>query len=183
MIKDSAHNYGIVSILLHWLSAVILIFLFALGIYMTGLSYYDEWYHKGPALHISLGILLFFATLLRLFWRKTNTTPQDLSPGKAANLAAKLIKIFLYILIFIVPITGYLITTAEGQAADVFGWFGVPASIELEANRVDLAGEIHEYAAWLIIIIATLHAGAALLHHFVFKDKTLKRMIFPNVKP
>ncbi len=183
MLKDSTHNYGIVSILLHWLSAVTLIFLFALGVYMTGLGYYDEWYHKGPALHISLGILIFFATLLRLLWRKTNTTPQDLSPGKAANLTAKLIKIFLYILIFIVAISGYLITTAEGQAADVFGWIGVPASIELEANQVDLAGEIHEYAAWLIIIIATLHAVAALLHHFVFKDKTLKRMIFPNLKP
>jgi cytochrome b561 len=86
-------------------------------------------------------------------------------------------------LIFIVAITGYLITTAEGQAAQVFNWFGLPASIELNADQVDLAGEIHEYAAWLIIIIATLHAGAALLHHFVFKDKTLKRMIFPNLKP
>ena len=68
MIKDTTKNYGIISILLHWVSAVTIIFLFALGVYMTGLSYYDDWYHKGPALHISLGILLFFATLLRLVW-------------------------------------------------------------------------------------------------------------------
>jgi cytochrome b561 len=115
-----------------------------------------------------------------LIWRKANTTPENLSTHKSANLAAKLIKIFLYILIFVVAITGYFITTAEGQAAEVFNWFGLPASIELEADQVDLAGEIHEYASWLIIIIATLHAGAALLHHFVFKDRTLKRMLFPK---
>jgi cytochrome b561 len=180
MIKDTTKNYGIVSILLHWVSAVTIIFLFALGVYMTGLSYYDDWYHKGPALHISLGILLFFATVLRLVWRKTNITPEDLSPQKPARLAAKLIKIFLYVLIFAVSITGYLITTAEGQAAEVFNWFGLPASFELNPDQVDIAGEIHEYAAWLIIIIATLHAGAALLHHFVFKDRTLKRMLFPK---
>jgi cytochrome b561 len=180
MIKDTTKNYGIVSIILHWISAFTIIFLFALGVYMTGLSYYDDWYHKGPALHISLGILLFFATLLRLIWRKTNITPENLSPHKSANLAATLIKIFLYILIFVVAITGYFITTAEGQAAEVFNWFGLPASIELKADQVDLAGEIHEYASWLITIIATLHAGAALLHHFVFKDRTLKRMLFPK---
>jgi cytochrome b561 len=86
----------------------------------------------------------------------------------------------LYLLIFIVAITGYLITTAEGQAASVFEWFGIPATIQLTAAQVDLAGEIHEYGAWLIILIATLHAAAALMHHFVFKDRTLKRMIFPK---
>lgn len=180
MLKDSAQTYGIVSIFLHWLSAISIIFLFALGIYMTDLGYYDEWYHKGPALHISVGILLFFATLLRLLWRTNNTTPKDLSLNNTTKIAAKTIKIVIYFLIFILAITGYLITTAEGQAAQVFDWFGLPACIELHADQVDLAGEIHEYAAWLMIIIATLHAGAALLHHFVFKDKTLTRMIFPK---
>jgi cytochrome b561 len=180
MLKDTSQSFGIISIIFHWFSAITIIFLFALGVYMTGLGYYDEWYHKGPALHISIGILLFFATLLRLIWRKANIKPVNLSHNKPANIVATLIKIFLYCLIFIVAITGYLITTAEGQAAEVFNWFGIPASIELNADQVDLAGEIHEYAAWLIIIIATLHAGAALMHHFVFKDRTLKRMIFPK---
>lgn len=180
MLKDSTQGFGLISVLLHWLSAVAIIFLFALGIYMTGLSYYDDWYHKGPSLHISIGLLLFFATLLRILWRLFNSTPENLSDNRHANLAAKAIKLFLYLLIFVVAITGYLITTAEGQAAAVFDWFGVPPTIELNAAQVDLAGEIHEYGAWLIILIATLHAGAALMHHFVFKDRTLKRMIFPK---
>jgi cytochrome b561 len=180
MLKDTHQNFGLLTILLHWLSAISIIFLFALGLYMTSLTYYDDWYHKGPSLHISIGLLLFFATLLRILWRLFNSTPVNLSENRHANLAAKAIKLALYLLIFVVAITGYLITTAEGQAAMVFEWFGVPSTIELNAAQVDLAGEVHEYGAWLIILIATLHAGAALMHHFVFKDRTLKRMIIPK---
>jgi cytochrome b561 len=180
MINDTQNHYGLLTIILHWLSAMGVFFLFGLGIYMTGLGYYDEWYHKGPALHISLGVLLFLVTIFRLIWRKMNSTPKELSPNKIAKLAARLIKIFLYSLIVIIAITGYLITTAEGQAIEVFSWFSLPASIELSAANVDLAGKIHEYSAWLIILFATLHAAAALLHHFVFKDTTLRRMIFPK---
>lgn len=180
MIKDTPQHFGLVSILVHWFSAIAIIFLFALGLYMTSLSYYDEWYHKGPSLHVSIGLLLFFATLLRILWRLFNTTPVALYNKRTANLAAKFIKLTLYFLIFMVAITGYLITTAEGQAARIFDWFGIPVTVELTASQVDLAGEIHEYGAWLIILIATLHAAAALMHHFVFKDKTLKRIIFPK---
>jgi len=177
MLKDSDQSFGFISIVLHWVSATTIIFLFALGVYMTGLGYYDDWYHKGPALHISLGILLFFATILRLIWRSLNSKPKNLSNNKPANFAAISIKVVLYCLIFLIAITGYLITTAEGKAAEIFDWFNLPASMLLSANQVDLAGEIHKYSAWLIIIIASLHAGAALLHHFVFKDRTLKRML------
>lgn len=180
MIKDTSQYFGLASIILHWTSAIAIIFLFSLGLYMTSLSYYDEWYHKGPSLHVSIGLLLFFATLLRILWRLFNTTPVNLYNNRASNAAAKLIKLALYLLIFVVAITGYLITTAEGQAARVFEWFSIPVSVQLTADQVDLAGEIHEYGAWLIILIATLHAGAALMHHFVFKDRTLKRMIFPK---
>lgn len=180
MIKDTTQYFGLGSIILHWVSAIAIIFLFALGLYMTSLSYYDDWYHKGPSLHVSIGLLLFFATLLRILWRLFNTAPVNLYDNRASNAAAKLIKVALYLLIFVVAITGYLITTAEGQAAPVFDWFDIPVSVQLTADQVDLAGEIHEYGAWLIILIATLHAAAALMHHFVFKDRTLKRMIFPK---
>lgn len=180
MIKDTPQYFGLASIILHWVSAIAIIFLFALGLYMTSLSYYDDWYHKGPSLHVSIGLLLFFATLLRILWRLINTTPVNLYDNRASNAAAKLIKLVLYLLIFVVAITGYLITTAEGQAARIFDWLDIPVSVQLTADQVDLAGEIHEYGAWLIILIATLHAAAALMHHFVFKDRTLKRMIFPK---
>ena len=182
MLKDSRLGYGLVSILLHWISALLIVFLLALGVYMTGLTYYDEWYHKGPTLHISVGLLLFFMFLFRFFWRLYNPTPVALSDNRNANRVATLIKVLLYLLTFTVLISGYLITTAEGQAAIMFGWLPIPASVELSAQGVDLAGEIHEILAWGIVMIAALHGGAAIMHHFFLRDRTLVRMLKPIKK-
>jgi len=149
---------------------------------MRGLSYYDTWYHKGPALHISLGLVLFFIFLFRLLWRSTNPTPDALADNRNANRAATLIKVMLYISTFTVLISGYLITTAEGQAAVMFDWLHIPALLQLNADAVDTAGQIHKIIAWGIIVVAALHGGAALLHHFFLHDRTLVRMLKPVKK-
>lgn len=182
MLKDSHLGYGLITILLHWMSALTIIFLLALGVYMTGLGYYDEWYHKGPALHISIGLLLFFIFTFRLLWRTVNTTPAALIANQKANMAAGLIKILLYLLTFVVLISGYLITTAEGQAASIFDWIYIPATVKLNAQGVDTAGKIHEFFAWGIVVVAVLHGGAALVHHFFLHDRTLMRMLKPVKK-
>jgi cytochrome b561 len=182
MFKDTRRGFGLVTILIHWISAALIIFLFGLGIYMRSLGYYDDWYHKGPELHISLGLLLLFIILVRIFWRASSATPENLSDHKASNLAAKLLKLALYGLLFVVLVSGYLITTAEGVAANMFNLIKIPALLELSADNVDLAGEIHEILAWAIIILAALHAGAALMHHFIMRDRTLVRMLKPVKK-
>lgn len=182
MLKDSRLGYGLITILLHWLSALTIIFLVALGVYMTDLDYYDAWYHKAPALHISIGLLLFFMFVFRLLWRLINPTPVAVMDNSLATWVATLIKVLLYGLTFAVLISGYLITTAEGQAASIFGWLTIPATIELNAQGVDLAGEIHELLAWGIILVAILHGGAALVHHFFLRDRTLMRMLKPITK-
>lgn len=182
MLRDSRLGYGLITISLHWLSALTIIFLLVLGVYMTGLGYYDEWYHKGPALHISVGLLLFFIFTFRLLWRVINPTPVALATNAKANIAASLIKVILYVLTFAVLISGYLITTAEGQAASIFDWLYIPATLELNAQSVDIAGKIHEFLAWGIVLVAVLHGGAALIHHFFLRDRTLMRMLKPIKK-
>lgn len=180
--KDTPSGYGLATILLHWISALAIIFLFALGLYMTGLSYYDEWYHKGPALHVSIGLLLFFLFLLRLVWRMLNPSPAPLTANRGAVIAAALVKGLLYVAAFALFTTGYLIVTAEGQAASIFDSIFIPALREFDSESVDLAGEIHEFLAWTIVIMALLHAGAALFHHFVLRDRTLVRILKPVKK-
>lgn len=183
MLKDSSGGYGLITILLHWVCAVLIIFLFSLGVYMTSLDYYSPWYHKGPALHVSLGLLLLSLMIVRVLWRSKNQTPNPLPTiDRPTRLAADLVKIAFYILIFIICITGYLITTAEGKPASFFDLFGIPATVELNADHVDLIGEIHEYCAWGVIGMAILHSGAAFFHHFVKKDRTLLRMLTPAKK-
>lgn len=183
MLKDSKTGYGLVTIIFHWVCAPLIIFLFGLGVFMRGLDYYSPWYHRGPALHIALGLLVFALMVLRLLWRKSNPEPNAIASISKRNLlAAKVVKILLYVGVFSICISGYFITTAEGVGASFFELFAVPATVELSASNVDLLGAIHKYAAWGLMGIVILHAAAALLHHFVKRDKTLVRMLKPADK-
>jgi cytochrome b561 len=86
----------------------------------------------------------------------------------------------LYLGLFLVMMSGYLISTADGRAISVFGLFDVPALITSIPNQADSAGLVHEYAAWALVIFAVVHALAALKHHFIDRDATLKRMLGRN---
>lgn len=77
-IRNSSSQFGVVSIMAHWLVAIAVFGLFGLGYYMVGLSYYDEWYRLGPDVHRSIGILLFIAVVLRVVWRLMNPMPRPL---------------------------------------------------------------------------------------------------------
>ena len=67
--RNSPTHYGLTSIVLHWLVAVAVFGLFALGFWMVGLNYYSSWYRTAPDLHKSIGILLLLVMLLRVLWR------------------------------------------------------------------------------------------------------------------
>ena len=74
-------------------------------------------------------------------------------------------------------ISGYLISTADGRPISFFGWFEVPALITGINNQEDIAGDVHFYMAWTLVILASLHGLAAIKHHLIDKDSTLTRMI------
>lgn len=179
MIRDSRDGYGIVTILFHWVSAILVLGLFGLGLYMTSLSYYDTWYHKGPWWHVSFGLLLCLLTVVRLLWRATNQEPSPLREHALSNSVARVVKWLLYALMLTVIISGYLINTAQGQSASFFDWFAIPSLLEVDPTWVDRLGEIHLWGAWLIIGLVVLHVGGALLHHFIWRDRTLVRMLKP----
>src|SRR5690554_232836 len=81
-LKNSEHHYGWLAVVLHWLVAAVVVGLFALGFWMVDLSYYDEWYRKGPDLHRSIGLILFAVVVFRLLWRFINTSPRPLASHK-----------------------------------------------------------------------------------------------------
>ena len=74
-------------------------------------------------------------------------------------------------------IAGYLISTAEGVGIPVFGLFEVPALITNLPDQADVAGVVHLYLAWTVVIFAGLHGLVALKHHFIDRDATLTRML------
>lgn len=176
--SNSDAQWGWITILSHWLTAAAVTGLFGLGLWMTGLDYYDAWYTQAPHLHKSIGILLFGLTLLRLGWRLFNSNPQPLATHSAfERKAAYTAHIALYLLLVSVMLSGYLISTADGRAIEVFNWFEIPATLQGIERQEDLAGDIHLALAIALIALATLHAGAAIKHHVVDKDQTLRRML------
>jgi cytochrome b561 len=74
-------------------------------------------------------------------------------------------------------VSGYLISTADGRGIDVFGLFTVPATLQGIDHQEDVAGASHLVLAVTLIALALLHAGAALKHHFIDRDRTLRRML------
>ena len=178
-LKNTQESFGFISKFLHWLMAFLLIGLFAVGLYMTELDYYDSLYHTLPWWHKSIGLLVIGLLVFRFIWKMINPVPKVLESHKKweVSLAHILQKIF-YGLILLIGVSGYFISTAKGKGIEFFTLFEVPAVTQaLEEDRADLIGEVHEILAITLIIFAVLHAMAALKHHFIDKDETLKRMI------
>jgi len=175
--RNSPSRYGLVSILMHWLVALAVFGLFGLGYWMVGLDYYSSWYKTAPDLHKSTGLVLLALMLVRLLWRWLSPPPSALPDhGRMTRLASKLGHGFLYLGLLLLMLSGYLISTADGRAIEVFGLFSVPATLTAIPNQEDVAGLVHEYLAWALVIFAGIHALAALKHHFIDRDRTLVRM-------
>lgn len=182
MWRNTRDNYGLINIGLHWIMVMAIVVLLPLGLWMTGLDYYDPWYRKGPDLHRAIGVLTGAVLLLRLAWRIGNRVPDPLPASDWESKAALLVHRLLYLLPLLLVISGYLISTADGRGVSVFGWFEIPATLRGLEGQEDIAGEVHFILAMILLAVVTLHAGAALRHHFILKDDTLLRMLNPGNK-
>ncbi len=177
MWKNTQSAYGLIIKIIHWLSVLVVFGLFAVGFWMVDLTYYSQWYKTAPHWHKSLGILLCIITIFRLIWRALNVSPLPIaSHCDLIRKVSKTTHIALYALLFMVMISGYLISTADNRAIEVFNWFSIPALGELFNKQADIAGLIHQYVAYLLICLSVLHGAGAIKHHFIDKDDTLKRM-------
>lgn len=177
-LKNTQRSYGLIAVTLHWLVALTVIGLAILGLWMTDLSYYSPYYRSAPFWHKSIGITLAVVMLLRLVWRWVNPRPVHLANHQKweTNMAAA-VHALLYLLLFVIVISGYLISTAKGQGISVFGWFDVPALLSELPGQADRAGFVHYWVAITVLGLATLHALGALKHHFIDRDDTLRRML------
>ena len=175
--KNSNSHFGVVAIALHWLVAIVVIGLFALGWWMTELNYYSAWYQLAPWWHKSTGLLIAAVVLLRLVWRFISPPPKPLATHTAIEIkVAHSAHTLLYLLLILIFISGYLISTADGRSIEVFGWFSVPATLQDIPNQEDIAGWIHWILACGLIGLVVLHAAAALKHHFIDRDRSLQRI-------
>ena len=177
ILTDTPIRYGLVSVLMHWLIALAYLGLFSVGWYMVTLDYYDPWYIDLPHWHKSIGMLLLVIVLCSGVWRLTVNKPSSLQTHldwevKGSRIAHWLLGTG----VLVVLMSGYLIPTAEGRGILVFNWGTFPAAFSLP-DQEDISGLVHRYVAYSILGLSVVHAGAALKHHFVDKDDTLRRML------
>ncbi len=180
---NSEKQFGLVTIVIHWLMALLIVGLFILGKYMLSLDYYDPFYHQGPWWHKSFGLLVAFLLAFRIIWKLKNKKVQPLSSYKKYEIKlAKLVQLLLYISLIVCCISGFLISTAEDASIEFFNLFEVSALIAKGKQQAQLAGDIHYYSTYALIILTSLHMLAALKHHFLDKDITLTRILRTNLE-
>ena len=176
-ILNDQNHYGLGHVALHWLMALAIIGLYPLGLYIESLDYYDPAYRIVPNWHKSIGLLVVSLLAVRLLWRFFNRPPKALPQPNLYKKLASLTHSALYLLLMLTLISGFLISTADGSPIAFFGLFDVPALPYAIERQEDIAGEIHFIVATAMISLVALHAAAALKHHYVDQDSTLKRIL------
>ena len=161
---------------LHWLMAVLILGLLALGIYMSDLPLSPQKLQL-YSWHKWAGVTVFLLVWLRLAWRVTHrppALPEAMSP--LVRLAAHAGHAALYGLMIVIPLSGWLMSSAKGVQTVWFGVLPIPDLIGRDKELGNLLKEAHEALNWLLMLTLGGHLGAALWHHFILKDDTLRRM-------
>ena len=162
-----SHQYTATAKTLHWLMAALLVGLLALGLYMTNLPFSPEKL-KLYSWHKWAGVTVFLLLLFRLLWRIKNPPPPlPESMPKALQLVAHAGHFGLYALMFAIPLSGWLMSSAKGFQTVYFGVLPIPDLIEKNKELGHLLAEVHETLSCLFIILLVGHVAAALKHHFI----------------
>jgi len=133
-------------------------------------------YNDMKSWHYMLGLTVFILVWLRLFAHFLGKTPEIIpAPAKWQVKISKAVFIAFYVLMIGMPLTGWLILSFKGKIIPYFG-FELPALAGPSKNMEDFTEEIHEIAATVGYFLVGIHASAALFHHYIVKDNTLKRM-------
>lgn len=177
--KNSPDRYGLVGKLLHWTIALSIIGLVWLGWYMVDLTYFDKWYNQSLALHKAFGMLALGLAFAYFGWKIYSPSPAPVATGAAWQRgAATAMHAVLMVLMVVIPVSGYLISTSAGKPVSFFGWFDVPALVGKDEKLRDLAITAHFYLAYGIGVLVLVHAGAAIKHQLIDRDGTLARMLW-----
>jgi cytochrome b561 len=162
---------------LHWLMALMILGLLALGSYMSDLPLSPEKLQY-YAWHKWAGVSVFALVWLRLIWRVTHRPPAGSnSLSRRMQRAAHAGHFLLYALMIAIPLSGWLMSSAKGVQTVWFGVLPIPDLIGKDKAVGKSLAELHEALNIGLLLLIAGHAAAALFHHFFYKDDTLRRML------
>lgn len=177
-LRNTNDRWAWPSMTLHWLIALLILALLGVGFVMVELPRSPRYFWVYD-LHKSIGLTVLALMLLRLAWRIHAGAPKPV-PGTSTwqHLMAQAVHLAIYFVALAMPISGWLYDSASGlRVLKFFGGFEVPKLVSPNPDIKNLAHEFHEWGAWLLIALILMHAGAALVHHWVQRDRTLWRML------
>jgi cytochrome b561 len=176
--KNTDTHFGVVSIFFHWLMAILIICIIALGLTMTSISRSDFQF-KLFRWHKELGILVLMLVVLRLIWRYKNKIPSLNFLPAWERMSARGVHWILYACMILMPITGWFMSSAAGISVSFFGLFVMPNFISPNEVAHEWLEDIHVSLAFFLIGVICLHTAAALKHYFIDKDEVMQRMLKP----
>ena len=184
-LANSSSDYGLLSKILHWMMAAIILTLIGVGIYMAGLpketAEQKQYAFQFYGLHKSFGVVAMVLIIARLVWIRISpppALPAVFEPKE--QMVIKLLQAFLYILMILVPLSGYIMSNAGGYPVNFFGMGELPALIGKSKAVGGIAHEAHTIMGFAMLALIVLHVAGAMKHRL--KDKggesdVLKRML------
>ena len=173
-IKNTITEYGVISKILHWVSALLLFIQIPIGFYLVDLDFGEQRITL-ENIHIVIGLSIFYLVILRLFVKILNPTPK-LEPSifKGQKFLAKLNHILLYVTILSITISGILKKLFNGETIVIFF-----KAIKIQDNfeLADQFYEIHILSNYFMIVLIAIHILAVIVHKIFFNDSLLKRML------
>lgn len=177
-IRNTSDAYGLVAQSLHWLVVVGIVLQFVWAWRIDETDSIRQQYQL-VIQHKSIGMTVLLLALVRIAWRVFNRPPA--LPGSMTRwerFAAAFTHWALYGLILMLPISGWIYSSAAGYGAEFWGLVDdIPDLVEQSEALEDTFHEVHEVLGWALIALVGIHAAAALQHHFIRKDNVLKRML------
>jgi cytochrome b561 len=173
---STAVRYNGLSKTLHWVIALLAFSQLAMG------KFFEVEADESGSLfdwHTAFGLSVLALMVVRLGWRVTHTVPaQPRNTPGWQQVAARATHIAFYGLLIALPITGWLMTSVEGDAVSFFGWFTVP-SLPVPGGEAseDFLEETHELLGNVLLVLAGIHVLAGLKHHYIDRDDVLRRMM------
>ena len=164
------------AILLHWLTALLVIVTFPLGIYVHELAF-SPFKLQLVSYHKWIGVTIFLLTVVRLVWRALHRPPP--LPGTIPvwqQRAAHGLHHLLYLLLLFIPVSGWLMSSAKGVPVVYFGLVQLPDLVGKDKELGDMLQEIHEALNLGMLLLVIMHIAAAFKHQFLDKDSLMLRM-------
>lgn len=170
-------RYTGVAIGLHWLIGLMILTSLGVGLYMVGLALSPDKLRL-YSWHKWAGVTIFMLVLIRSLWRLTHPAPPlpDDVPVWQRKVA-EATHYALYALMIVIPLTGWLMSSAKGFQTVYFGVVPIPDLLAKNEGLGETLALVHRYLNYTMIGLVIAHIAAALKHHFIDKDDILRRML------